>query len=72
MPIVGQLRPGASLADAHAEIRLFQSRIVAGFPWQMPADWNKDVSAIPLHEAACAMPTRRAMRVDPLIVLREP
>src|SRR5262245_61545263 len=51
MPIVGRLRPGASLADAHAEIRLFQSRIVARFPWQMPADWNRDVSAIPLHEA---------------------
>jgi putative ABC transport system permease protein len=51
MPVVGRLRPGASLADAHAEIRLFQSRIVARFPWQMPADWNKDVSAIPLHEA---------------------
>ena len=51
MPVVGRLRPGASLADAHAEIRLFQSRIVARFPWQMPADWNKDVSAIPLHQA---------------------
>jgi predicted permease len=51
MPVVGRLRPGASLADAHAEIRIFQSRIVARFPWQMPADWNKDVSAIPLHEA---------------------
>ena len=43
--------PGASLADAHAEIRLFQSRIGARFPWKMPEDWNKDVSAIPLHEA---------------------
>jgi putative ABC transport system permease protein len=51
MPIVGRRRPGASLADAHAEIRLFQSRIGQRFPWQMPADWNKDVSAIPLHEA---------------------
>ena len=27
-------------------IRLFQSRIGARFPWQMPADWNQDVSAI--------------------------
>jgi len=51
MPVIGRLRHGASLADAHAEIRLFQSRIGARFPWKMPAEWNKDVSAIPLHEA---------------------
>jgi predicted permease len=51
MPVIGRLRPGSSLGDAHAEIRLFQSRIGARFPWKMPADWNKDVSAIPLHEA---------------------
>ena len=51
MPVIGRLRPGSSLDDAHAEIRLFQSRIGARFPWKMPADWNKDVAAIPLHEA---------------------
>ena len=51
MPVIGRLRPGSSAGDAHADIRLFQSRIGARFPWTMPADWNKDVAAIPLHEA---------------------
>ena len=51
MPVIGRLRPGSSLEAAHTEIGLFQSRIGARFPWKMPADWNRDVSAIPLHEA---------------------
>ena len=48
-------RPPASRSDARRmrtpRLRLFQSRIGARFPWQMPADWNTDVAAIPLHEA---------------------
>jgi predicted permease len=51
MPFVGRLRAGASMADAHAEIRFFQSRIAARFPWKMPADWNQNVTAIPLRDA---------------------
>jgi predicted permease len=51
MPIVGRLRPGAALSDAHADIRLFQSRIVGRFPWRMPSDWNQNVTAVPLHDA---------------------
>ena len=54
MPVVGRLRPGATLAEAHAEIRVFQSRIATRFPWPMPADWNQTVSAIPLHQALVA------------------
>ena len=50
MPIVGRLRPGATLGQAHEEIRLFQSRIGAHFPWPMPASWNRDVAVVPLAE----------------------
>ena len=50
MPIVGRLRPGATLAQAHEEIRLFQSRIGAHFPWPMPASWNRDVAVVPLSQ----------------------
>jgi predicted permease len=51
MPVVGRLRAGASMGDAHAEIRFFQSRIATRFPWKMPADWNQNVTAIPLRDA---------------------
>jgi predicted permease len=51
MPIVGRLRDGASIEEAHAEVRLFQSRIVSRFPWTMPADWNQDITVIPLGDA---------------------
>jgi putative ABC transport system permease protein len=51
MPIVGRLRPGRSMADAHADIRLFQSQVGRLFPWRMPADWNRNVTVVPLQEA---------------------
>ena len=54
MPVVGRLRAGASLAEAHAEVRAFQARVGTLFPWRMPANWNQDVAVIPLQEAAAA------------------
>ena len=51
MPVIGRLRPGATLAQAGAEIRMFQSHIGELFPWQMPADWNANVSVIPLQNS---------------------
>ena len=39
------------MGDAHAEIRFFQSRIATRFPWKMPADWNQNVTVIPLRDA---------------------
>ena len=51
MPVIGRLRPGATLAAAGADVRLFQSRIPARFPWPMPADWNRNLTAIPLRDA---------------------
>ena len=49
MPVVGRLRPEATLEQARAEIRMFQARVPALFPWPMPASWNADVSVVPLQ-----------------------
>src|SRR6185312_15055841 len=48
MPVIGRLRPGFRLQQAAAEIRLFQSRVGALFPWRMPAAWNADIDVVPL------------------------
>jgi putative ABC transport system permease protein len=49
MPVIGRLRPGSSIAQAGAEIRVFQSSLPALFPWPMPANWNAGVSAVSLQ-----------------------
>jgi len=49
MPVIGRLRPGTTLAQARAEIRLFQSRVFGFFPWTMPKAWNADVSVVELR-----------------------
>ena len=51
MPVIGRLRPGANMARAVDEIRAFQRRVPALFPWPMPVDWNRDVGVIPLRDA---------------------
>jgi len=54
MPIVGRLAPGATPAQAREEIRAFQARVPALFPWKMPSDWNRDLTVVPLREAIVA------------------
>ena len=54
MPIIGRLRPGATIERARAEIRLFQKRVFALFPWTMPASWNADVSVVELRSGMVA------------------
>ena len=49
MPVIGRLRPGATIDRARAELRVFQSRVTELFPWRMPACWNADVSFVPLQ-----------------------
>ncbi|HZQ19093.1 MAG TPA: ABC transporter permease [Terriglobales bacterium] len=49
MPVIGRLRPGATLAQARDEIRRFQLHVGELFPWHMPSDWNQDVSVVPLQ-----------------------
>jgi putative ABC transport system permease protein len=50
MPVIGRLRPTATLAQASAEIRLFQSQVFSLFPWPMPAAWNAGVAAVSLRD----------------------
>src|SRR5262245_33772616 len=51
MPVVGRLRPGVSMSSARTDLGLFQLRVGEKFPWAMPADWNRNVSVIPLQDA---------------------
>jgi putative ABC transport system permease protein len=54
MPVIGRLRPGATLAQAQAEVRMFQAHVGELFPWKMPADWNADISVVPLQTSMVA------------------
>jgi putative ABC transport system permease protein len=54
MPVIGRLRPDATLPQAHAEIRMFQSHARTLFPWPMPASWNADVSVVSLQNGMLA------------------
>jgi predicted permease len=54
MPVMGRLRPSATLQQARAEIRMFQSHANALFPWPMPASWNAGVSVVPLQNGMVA------------------
>ena len=49
MPVIGRLRPRATLEQAGAEVRLFDSQVRGLFPWPMPAAWNAGVTAVPLE-----------------------
>ena len=50
MPVIGRLRRGATLSQAGAEIRLFQSQVISLFPWPMPANWNAGVGVVSLRD----------------------
>jgi len=54
MPVIGRLRPGATLHQADAEIQLFQSHVGELFPWPMPKAWNADVNVVPLQSGMVA------------------
>jgi predicted permease len=50
MPVIARLHPGATLAQASAEIRLFQSHVMSMFPWTMPETWNAGVTVVSLRD----------------------
>jgi predicted permease len=54
MPVIGRLRPGATIAQAGAEIRLFQAHVFSLFPWTMPKSWNAGVSVVGLRNGMVA------------------
>ncbi|HUF48444.1 MAG TPA: ADOP family duplicated permease [Vicinamibacterales bacterium] len=49
--IVGRLRDGHTLADAHAEVRALAPSFAALFPWRMPPGYGENASALSLQEA---------------------
>jgi len=54
MPVIGRLRPGVTIAQASAEIKLFQDHVFSLFPWTMPKSWNADVSVVELRNGMVA------------------
>ncbi|HMJ21012.1 MAG TPA: ABC transporter permease, partial [Terriglobales bacterium] len=54
MPVIGRLRPDATLQQAHAEIRTFQSHVGKLFPWKMPEDWNANIGVVQLKNSMVA------------------
>jgi len=54
MPGIARLRPGSTIQQAQAEIRMFQSHVGALFPWPMPASWNANASVVPLQNGMVA------------------
>jgi predicted permease len=50
MPVLGRLRPGATLQQAQNEIRPLISHIITLFPYTMAPNWNADATVIPLQQ----------------------
>jgi putative ABC transport system permease protein len=69
MPVIGRLRPGATLQEAGTEIRIFQSHVGGLFPWPMPASWNADVSAVHLQSGMVADVSSRLLMLLGAVLL---
>ena len=69
MPVIGRLRPGATLEQATAETRMFQAHVGELFPWRMPADWNAEVTVVPLQTSMVADVRTRLLMLLGAVVL---
>ena len=70
MPVIGRLRPGATLEQASVEMRMFQSHVGEIFPFRMPADWNADVTVLPLQTSMVAdVRTRLLMLLGAVLLI---
>jgi predicted permease len=49
-PVVGRLRPQATLAQARSEIRTMVSQIIPMFPYPMARSWEADATVLPLQQ----------------------
>jgi len=49
-PVIGRLRPGATIEQAQSEIPDLVRQIRGLFPFPMKRDWNEGATAIPLRE----------------------
>jgi predicted permease len=50
MPLLGRLRPGARIQEAHSEVRSLNSEFLGKFPYPMRRDFNAAATAIPLQQ----------------------
>ena len=50
VPLVGRLRPGATIQQAQGEVHTLVLQFKKTFPYPMARDWNADSSAIPLQQ----------------------
>jgi putative ABC transport system permease protein len=69
MPVLGRLRPGATVESAASEIRLFQSHVGELFPFRMPPQWNADVTVLPLQSSMVADVRNRLLMLLGAVVL---
>lgn len=51
VPLIGRLRPGATIEQAQGEMGSLISQIIPLFPWPMPANWNAGATVVPLQES---------------------
>jgi predicted permease len=49
MPILGRLRPGATIDQAVAELKQLRLNVLAAYPWRMPDNVWRDASIAPLQ-----------------------
>lgn len=50
VPLIGRMRPGTTLTQAHSEVRALVTQFRSTFPYPMARDWNADSTAIPLQQ----------------------
>jgi predicted permease len=48
-PLIGRLRPGATMEQAAAEIKSLAAGVWQMFPWPMPRNWSAGATLIPLQ-----------------------
>jgi hypothetical protein len=48
-PLIGRLRPGATVGQARSEVRSLAEGVWQMFPWPMPRQWNANATLIPLQ-----------------------
>jgi predicted permease len=51
VPLIGKLRPGATVVEAREELRRLIARIIPLFPYSMARNWNADADVIPFRQA---------------------
>ena len=51
MPLIGRLRPGATVQQARTEMKIMRRRVLAAFAWRMPDESFADGTVVSLEDA---------------------